>query len=65
MSFSVLNDHRYSLLFGRAPFQSNEVKNIYKNIKENAYNFPPTAGVSEAAKSLITLILTPDPGNFF
>ena len=54
---------RYTLLCGRAPFQSSEVKNIYKNIKENAYTFPSGIPISDTAKHLIGLILTSDPGN--
>ncbi|KAM0682180.1 Cell cycle serine/threonine-protein kinase cdc5/MSD2, partial [Mitosporidium daphniae] len=51
----------YTLLFGRPPFQSEEVKSIYRNIKENAYTFPQNTGVSTAACSLISLMLTTDP----
>jgi serine/threonine protein kinase len=51
----------YSLLFGRPPFQSSDVKAIYQNIKDNAYSFPETIPVSTSAKDLISSILTHDP----
>lgn len=57
-SFGVV---MYSLLFGRPPFQNNDVRIIYKNIKENHYAFPEHIQVSDSAKELIALILTANP----
>lgn len=51
----------YALLFGKPPFQSKEVKEIYERIKVNNYSFPQDSNVSEDAKSLITDILSTNP----
>lgn len=50
----------YTLLFGRPPFQTNDVKAIYKKIKDCRYVFPDIP-VSESAKDLISQLLTNDP----
>jgi len=51
----------YTLLIGKPPFETQDVKTTYKRIRMNVYNFPDSAGVSEHAKSLVQRILCSDP----
>lgn len=51
----------YTLIIGKPPFETQDVKTTYKRIKMNSYTFPEGAVYSEAAKSLITEILNADP----
>ncbi|KAF7331913.1 Serine/threonine-protein kinase [Mycena kentingensis (nom. inval.)] len=53
----------YTLVVGRPPFQTKDVKAIYQKIRTNDYNFPapPPASPSVPARSLITEILTQNP----
>ena len=51
----------YTLLIGRPPFETNDVKKTYNLIKMNAYSFPDQISISPEAKSLITQILKSDP----
>jgi len=51
----------YTLIIGKPPFETQDVKTTYKRIKMNAYSFPENALISEAARSLITEILQTDP----
>ncbi|KAF9978768.1 Cell cycle serine/threonine-protein kinase cdc5/MSD2 [Actinomortierella ambigua] len=51
----------YTLLIGKPPFQTNDVKSIYKNIRELNYSFPPEIPISTEAKALITALLSPKP----
>lgn len=51
----------YTLIIGKPPFETQDVKTTYKRIKMNAYSFPEAAVISEAAKALITEILNKDP----
>ena len=51
----------YTLLIGRPPFETNDVKKTYNLIKMNAYSFPDQISISQEAKSLITQILKNDP----
>ncbi|KAG4306291.1 hypothetical protein PORY_000279 [Pneumocystis oryctolagi] len=53
----------YAMLIGKPPFQSKEVKAIYKNIRENRYVFPEDIPVSIEAKDLIGSLLDTDPLN--
>ena len=43
----------YTMLIGRPPFESSEVKNTYKKIKACAYTFPEHLEISQAAKDFI------------
>ena len=52
----------YTLIIGKPPFETRDVKTTYKRIKMNAYTFPENAIISEAAKNLIGQILVLDPG---
>ena len=51
----------YTLLVGKPPFETNDVKKTYNLIKMTAYSFPDHVPVSNEAKSLITRILKSDP----
>jgi cell cycle serine/threonine-protein kinase CDC5/MSD2 len=51
----------YALLVGKPPFQSKDVSLIYERIKSNDYGFPEDKPISNAAKELITDILTTNP----
>lgn len=51
----------YTLLFGKPPFQSENIDNTYQRIKDNRYVFPQHVKVSGAAKSLIKSILHTRP----
>ena len=44
----------YTLLFGRPPFETSDVKKTYKRIKLNNYVFPTNVNVSDDAKDLIS-----------
>ncbi|ETP45138.1 PLK/PLK-UNCLASSIFIED protein kinase [Phytophthora nicotianae P10297] len=52
----------YTLLVGRPPFETDDVKATYKRIRANQYEFPDTVHVSRSAQSLIRGILRSDPG---
>lgn len=52
----------YTLLVGRPPFETDDVKATYKRIRANEYGFPEAAHVSRSAQSLIRGILRSDPG---
>ena len=51
----------YTMLFGRPPFETADVKLTYKRIKMNSYKFPENIKVDERAKKLIESILVLDP----
>ncbi|KIJ59921.1 hypothetical protein HYDPIDRAFT_177620 [Hydnomerulius pinastri MD-312] len=51
----------YTLLIGRPPFQTKDVKDIYTRIRDNVYEFPPERRISADSRDCITSILTPDP----
>lgn len=51
----------YALLFGKPPFQSKDVQEIYERIKTNTYHFPIDKDVSEEAEELISSILNTNP----
>lgn len=51
----------YTLVVGRPPFQTKDVKAIYKRIRDNQYEFPADREVSIDARELIQQILTTDP----
>ena len=51
----------YTLLFGRPPFETSDVKRTYKRIKLNDYQFPQNANVSTDAKDLISKVLKSNP----
>jgi polo-like kinase 1 len=51
----------YTLIIGKPPFETSDVKTTYKRIRMNAYNFPENVAISDDAKDLITKILNNDP----
>ncbi|KAJ7638614.1 kinase-like domain-containing protein [Roridomyces roridus] len=53
----------YTLVVGRPPFQTKDVKAIYQRIRNNDYGFPapPPASPSVPSRNLIGDILTQDP----
>lgn len=57
-SFGVL---MFTMLTGKPPFETTDVKTTYKRIKMNAYTFPDHIPLSEEAKDLISRILVTDP----
>lgn len=57
----MLKGIRYTLVIGRPPFQTKDVKEIYKRIRDNQYEFPSDRQVSHSAQLLIQQILTTDP----
>lgn len=51
----------YTLIIGKPPFETPDVKTTYKKIKQNNYSFPEHVPISDNAKNLITKILNLDP----
>ena len=51
----------YTMLFGKPPFETSDVKQTYKRIKMNSYTFPENIKVDPSAKKLISSILKLDP----
>lgn len=51
----------YTLIIGKPPFETSDVKTTYKRIRMNAYSFPDHIIISDAARDLITQILNSDP----
>lgn len=47
----------YTLLVGKPPFESKDVKSTYKRILSNAYNFPEMQDPSDHARGLIRMML--------
>ena len=43
----------YTLIIGKPPFETSDVKTTYRKIRMNAYSFPEHVIISEAAKDLI------------
>jgi len=51
----------YTLLFGRPPFETSDVKATYRRIRSNQYAFPEGMQVSGPAKAMISSVLKTDP----
>lgn len=51
----------YTCIYGRPPFETSDVKQTYKKIKANQYQFPDHTYVRDEAKNLITALLKPNP----
>ncbi len=47
----------YALLFGRPPFETNDLKLTYSKIKSCNYSFPDNVNASASVKKFITKIL--------
>ena len=53
----------YTLVYGRPPFESQEVKQTYKKIKAGQYSFPSQVGASPEVQDFISGMLKQDPGS--
>lgn len=51
----------YTLIIGKPPFETNDVKTTYKRIRMNNYSFPESVQISSPARDLIQRILNNDP----
>lgn len=51
----------YTMLIGKPPFETNDVRLTYRRIKMNAYSFPDQIVISNEARDLISDILINDP----
>lgn len=51
----------YTMLIGKPPFETRDIKTTYRKIKHNDYRIPSSAGLSEEAKNLIRMTLHSDP----
>jgi serine/threonine protein kinase len=51
----------YTMLVGRPPFETENIKTTYHKIKTNDYRFPSSVTISEDAISLIKMTLSGDP----
>ena len=52
----------YTLIIGKPPFETSDVKTTYKRIRMNAYNFPENVPITDYARDIVTKILNNDPG---
>ncbi|CDW76958.1 protein kinase domain protein [Stylonychia lemnae] len=51
----------YTLIIGKPPFETSDVKTTYSKIRKNLYEFPQHVIISDGARDLITKILIGDP----
>ncbi|KAI8826664.1 kinase-like domain-containing protein [Fimicolochytrium jonesii] len=51
----------FTFIVGRPPFQTKDVKAIYKKIRENQYEFPAQLKISDSARSMIESLLQTRP----
>eukprot|EP00762_Andalucia_godoyi_P008085 ANDGO_02142.mRNA.1 putative serine/threonine-protein kinase CCRP1 len=51
----------YTLLIGKPPFETADVKTTYRKIRSNSYTFPEGVHISHEARDLIKRILVPNP----
>jgi polo-like kinase 1 len=51
----------YTLLVGRPPFETNDIKTTYRKIRNTSYSFPEGLEISSTAKRLIQRILQSNP----
>jgi len=51
----------YTMLFGKPPFETNDVKTTYNRIKKNQFSFPENVKASKEVKDLISKILVSEP----
>lgn len=53
----------YTLIIGRPPFETEDVKETYKKINANNYSFPSHVFISDIAKDFIKKLLITNPSN--
>ena len=53
----------YTLLIGKPPFETDDVKETYKKINANIYSFPSHIFITDNAKDFIKKILVTNPNN--
>lgn len=58
---NLFNFFSYTLIIGKPPFETPDVKTTYKKIRMNSYSFPEHLPISDGARNLITRILNLDP----
>ncbi|CAD7964227.1 unnamed protein product [Amoebophrya sp. A25] len=51
----------YTMLIGKPPFETSDVKATYRKIRYNQYSFPEEVQISDSAKLLIQTLLQTDP----
>lgn len=51
----------FTLLTGKPPFETADVKTTYKRIRMNVYHYPESSNISEEARDLIDKILVRSP----
>lgn len=51
----------YTLVYGRPPFESKDVKETYKKIKTAIFSFPDAVAVSQSFKEVVMNSLQRDP----
>jgi polo-like kinase 1 len=51
----------FTLISGKPPFETPDVKTTYKKIKMNSYSFPEHLPISDPARNLISKILILEP----
>ena len=51
----------YTLIIGKPPFETTNVKSTYDKIRKNSYHFPEHLEISKEAKSMIKLMLHGNP----
>lgn len=54
----------YTLLVGKPPYQSKDVKSTYKRILANSYSYPENITISNEARTLISRMLEVSPSLF-
>lgn len=43
----------YTLIIGKPPFETNDVKTTYRRIRQNNYSFPEQVSISDSARDII------------
>merc|ERR1719265_1248925 len=51
----------YTMLIGRPPFETSDLKATYRRIRANDYSFPEHVLISDPARDLVRCILRTDP----
>ena len=51
----------YTMLVGKPPYESGDVKHTYRKIKQNSFHFPERCGVSPQARDLVNKMLVLNP----